>query len=269
MNKIDIAGVLIDNISKQDAVRKIDEFVASGKPHYVATPYSELIVFAQQDEQYKKILNNADLALPDGIGILWAAKYLSLKTKVPFVKFVKLIYTLSSILFNPRLIRSVIHEQVTGSQLIWDIARLAADRNYSMALVGGSNAVAAQTAYELKKKYPGLNIKLAISGAVPFDQNLVNDINDSSSDILLIAYSPPKQEKWIAENLQKLNVKVAMGLGGTFDYISGKRLKAPKLFQFFGLEWLWRLITQSWRIKRMWNAVPVFIWKVYKYKVNR
>ena len=131
--------------------------------------------------------------------------------------------------------------------------------------MGGSGNVAAQAAYELKKLYPNLNVKLALSGR-PFDEQIIKEIRDSNSDILLLAYSPPKQEMWLAENYQKLNAKVAIGLGGTFDYLAGIRLPAPHFLHSWGLEWLWRLITQPWRIGRMWNALPVFIWKVYKYK---
>lgn len=262
--RIDIAGVFVDNISKEDTIKKIDEFVQSGKPHLIVTTYSEFIVFATRDEEYRKVLNSASLSLPDGIGILWAAKYLSLK---PIVAFWQLIYTLVYTLVKPSSVRTVIHERIVGSQLIWDMAKLASEENYSLALVGGQHSVAALTAGELKKKFPSLKINLALSGA-PFSEQTAKEIAESNSDILLIAYSPPHQETWIAENLTKLNVKVAMGLGGTFDYIARKRLSAPKFVHYMGLEWLWRLITQPYRIKRIWNAVPVFVWKVYKYKIK-
>jgi len=255
--KINIAGVNIDNVTKAQAIERIDEFVKSGTPHYVITPYSEMVVFASRNDRYREALNHADLSLPDGVGILWAAKYLSSKAS--------LLTTLFAIIFNKLYIRSVIKEQVTGSRLIYDLARLAAEKNYSVALVGGSGNVAAQAAYELKKLYPNLNVKLALSGR-PFDEQIIKEIRDSNSDILLLAYSPPKQEMWLAENYQKLNAKVAIGLGGTFDYLAGIRLPAPHFLHSWGLEWLWRLITQPWRIGRMWNALPVFIWKVYKYK---
>lgn len=256
--KIDIAGVLIDNVTKQEALKKIDEFIQSGKPHLVVTPYSEFIVFAQNDENYKKVLNSADLSLPDGIGILWAAYYLS------SINY-HLLTSLAAIILNPAKVRSVIREQVTGSHLIWDLAKLASAKGYSIALVGGKNSVALKTAERLKVSSQSLKVTLALSDQ-PFDDSLVDQINRSKSDILFIAYSPPKQETWLFENLQKLNVKVAMGLGGTFDYIAKKRPSAPKFMHYMGLEWLWRLITQPYRIKRMWNAVPVFIWKIYKYK---
>ncbi len=237
--KIDIAGVLVDNITNSESVKKIDEFVMSGRPHYIVTPYSEMIVFAQNDPRYRDILNHAALSLPDGIGILRAAKYLG----------------------------SEIRERVTGRKLIYDIAKLSEAKGYSIAMVGGHDNVAQLAAAALKKQFPNLKINLAISDR-PFDDKILAEINDSKSDILLIGYSPPKQEIWLAQNISKLGVKVGIGLGGTFDYLAGKRFTPPNLVHYMGLEWLWRLVTQPWRIGRMWNAVPVFIWTVYKYKIN-
>lgn len=249
---------MIDNVSKDEAVQVVLKCVRSDTSAYIVTPYSEMIVFALNDPEYKKILNEAALAIPDGIGILWAAKYLSAKK-------IGLLTSLAAIVLNPKSIRSVIHERVTGSKLIYDIAKLAEEQNLSLSLVGGSGNVAAQSAHELKKLHPNLNIKLALSDRA-FDEKICQEIAATNSDILLIAYSPPRQEIWMAENLNKLNVKVVMGLGGTFDYVAGKRLTAPNFAHYMGLEWLWRLVTQPWRIKRMWNAVPVFVWKIYKFK---
>ncbi|MEJ0021105.1 MAG: WecB/TagA/CpsF family glycosyltransferase [Candidatus Doudnabacteria bacterium] len=260
--KINVGGVNIDNVTKSEAIERIDGFIKSGEPHYVVTPYSEMIVFASNSENYRQVLNAADLSLADGVGILWAAKYLSLKNT-----FFSVFISLAAIVFDPNYIRSVIREQITGSRLIYDLAELAQEKNYSVALVGGQGNVAAQAAYELKKLYPNLNIKLALSGR-PFDAQIVKEITDSNSDILLVAYSPPKQEIWLAQNLQNLNNKVAIGLGGTFDYLAGIRRPAPNFMHYTGLEWLWRLMTQPWRFKRMWNAVPVFIWKIYIFKLK-
>jgi N-acetylglucosaminyldiphosphoundecaprenol N-acetyl-beta-D-mannosaminyltransferase len=236
--KIDIAGVLIDNITKAEAIAKIDSFVQSGQPHYAVTPYSEIVVFALKDEKYRHTLNSADLSLADGIGVIFAAKYFGTE----------------------------IRERITGRILVYDIAKLCESKNYSMALVGGTDSVAAQAAYELKKLYPKLTINLALSGFPAFDDRIVKEIAESNSDILLIAYSPPKQEQWLADNIHRLNVKMGIGLGGTFDYIAGKRPVPPQIFHSLGLEWLWRLITQPWRIKRIWNGVPVFAWKILNYK---
>jgi N-acetylglucosaminyldiphosphoundecaprenol N-acetyl-beta-D-mannosaminyltransferase len=235
--RIKVAGVGIDNVTKQEALDRIESFANSNQYHYIVTPYSEMIVFAQKDERYREALNNADLSIADGIGVMFAAKYFG----------------------------SEIKGRLTGRILIYDIAKLAEEKKYSFALVGGEGNVAAQAAYNLKQQFPNLKINLALSGR-PFDEKIIQEINDSNSDILLIAYSPPKQELWLYSNREKLNSKVAIGLGGTFDYLAGKRLVPPKFMHYLGLEWLWRLITQPWRIFRIWNATIVFIWKVLTYK---
>ncbi len=265
--KVDIAGVAVDSLTKSEALKTIEEFLKSTAPHMAVTVYSEFVVFAARSPRYREVLNSAELSLADGFGILWAAKFLSLPRSNWFVELVRLKLTLIRALFDKAYFKTVIPEVITGSRLIWDLAQLAADRGYSLALVGGADSVAAQTGYELKLKFPNLKVNLALSGGVPFNEQTVREIRESNSDILLIAYSPPKQETWLAENLNDLNVKLAMGVGGTFDYIAGKRVPAPEVVHLMGLEWLWRLITQPWRLKRIWNAVPVFIWKVYKYKL--
>lgn len=266
--KIDIANVLVDNISKAEVLQSINEFVKSGKPHYIVTIYSEFIVFAQKDAEYLKILNQADLSLPDGIGILWAAKYLGLAANNALDCVFQIVYTGAAIIFNPSFVHKPIPEKISGSQLIWDIAQLANENKHSLALVGGTNDVARKAADAVKKIYPDVRINLALSD-MPFDAQTARKINESNSDILCIAASPPMQEKWIAENIKDLNVKVAVGLGGTFDYLSGKRSYAPEWMINLGLEWLYRLLSQPWRIKRMWNAIVVFISIIYKFKLQR
>jgi N-acetylglucosaminyldiphosphoundecaprenol N-acetyl-beta-D-mannosaminyltransferase len=265
--KINVAGVLIDSISKNQAIESIGGLLSDGGRHYLVTPYSEQIVFALRDEEYKQVLNRADLVLPDGIGILWASKFLSGRRRNSVSEFFYWLLTLFAIIFNPKSVRTVIKEQVTGRILVYDIASLAQSRGYSLALAGGLGNVAAQASYELKKLYPNLKINLALSGR-PFDEKIVKEISESNSDILLLAYSPPKQEKWIAQNLADLNVKLAVGLGGTFDYLAKAKRPAPYFLHIMGLEWLWRLVAEPSRARRMWNAVPVFAFKILKYKLH-
>ncbi|HYC79663.1 MAG TPA: WecB/TagA/CpsF family glycosyltransferase [Candidatus Binatia bacterium] len=266
--KIDIAGVNVDNVTVKETLDIIDGYVRTDRPHYIVTTYSEFIVEAAKNSKFKEVLNKADLSVPDGIGILWAAKFLSMPKRDPVITTINWLGSLSSILLAPQSLRSVIKEQVTGSRLIWDIARLAQDNNYSLALYGGEQNAAEKTKEKLLQKYPNLRINLAVSDK-PFDQEAVQSIRASNSDILLIAYQPPKQEIWIADNLQSLNVKAAIGLGGTFDYISGKRKISPDWISYIGLEWLWRLVTQPWRWKRMWNAIIVFSCKVLSFKLKQ
>ncbi|HYE22187.1 MAG TPA: WecB/TagA/CpsF family glycosyltransferase [Verrucomicrobiae bacterium] len=267
--KVDIAEILVDRITRQETINRISEYVRSGKRGYAVTVYSEFIVFAQSDPEYKQVLNNAALSLPDGVGIIWAAKYLSLKASNKIQALWQIVYTGASLIFAPSYCRTILPEQVIGSRIIWDIAEMCQKQNFSMALVGGEQNVSQVTAEKLKTVCPSLKINLAISNNVPFDQALVQKIASSNSDILLIAYQPPKQEKWLAANINALNVKMAMGVGGTFDYISGHRLNVPKLVSQLGLEWFWRLITQPWRVKRIWNAIIVFISIVYRYKLKQ
>lgn len=266
--KINIAGVNIDNFDTAMAVAKLHELISSGGAHYIVTPYSEQIVFALQDKNYLQALNNASMALPDGVGILWAAKFLSLPRRGKLLTLLQWLASLLAIVFSPAYIRSVLPARVTGSGFIWDVAELAYRKNYSLCLVGGVDNVAQKAASVLQKKFPDLKINLAVSDE-PFDDSLMARISASNSDILLIAYSPPKQELWLAQNIQKLNVKAALGLGGTFDYLAQKRLLAPKIWQNLGLEWLWRLITQPWRVKRMWNAVGVFSISMLRHKISK
>lgn len=256
--KINVAGVMVDNLSKEEVISEIDNIIKSEHNSYIVTPYSEMVVFALNDNDYLKALNSSRLSLPDGIGILWAAHYLSSKSHHLFT-------SLAAIILSPKAIRTVFKEKISGSLFVYDLARLASEKNYSLALVGGVNNVATLAGNELKRLYPNLRIKLSVSDR-PFDDKIIKEINESNSDILLLAYSPPKQEKWLFDNHDKLNIRVALGLGGTFDYLAGIRLPAPKFMHHMGLEWLWRLITQPWRIKRMWSAVPIFIWKIYKFK---
>jgi N-acetylglucosaminyldiphosphoundecaprenol N-acetyl-beta-D-mannosaminyltransferase len=265
--RLDIAGLEVDNITIQETLDRIAGFVRSGQPHYIVTAYSEFVVEASRNARYREVLNRAHLCVPDGIGIVWAAKFLSLPKKDPIVTFMNWIGTLASVVLAPQSLRSVIREQVTGSRLIYDIAEQAQKNGFSLALVGGWNGVAEKSAEVLKQKYPGLKISLAYCPAA-FEESAVEKIAQSNSDILLIAYQPPKQEMWLADNIGRLNVKVAIGLGGTFDYLSGERSPAPDWVHYLGLEWFWRLVTQPWRWKRMWNAIPVFSWLVLRHKLN-
>lgn len=265
--KTDVAGVLIDNLSKEQVLEKLLNSIKSGGA-YAVTPYSELILFAIQNPQYREILNGASISIADGIGVLWAAKFLSLQASNSVQIVGQLIYTLLAVLFNPKYIRSVIQARITGSRIVYDLAKLAAENNYSVALVGGEGGVAQKAADKLQALNPSLKINLAISD-MPFDNHLVEKISTSNSDILLIAYSPPKQETWLAQNIQRLNIRLGIGLGGTFDYLAAKRSPAPEIMHYMGLEWFWRLITQPHRWRRMWNAVPVFIWEIFRYKINK
>ncbi len=285
--KIDILGVKIDNVDYRETVEKINEFVKSGRQHQITTVNAEFLMLAQKDKEFFDILNKADLLTADGIGVLWAAKYLSLPlgVKNKFLRWLKAIwqagYSLLSIIFYPRYCRTVLTTRVAGADLIWKIAKLASEYGYSLFLLGAAEGVAKKAATILKNTYPKLKIAGTFSGRGDEmgDKITTSVVASKTPDILFVAYGVPKQEKWIKRNLSKLpSVKVAIGVGGSFDFIVGSNIvygigkstparRAPKIIQELGLEWFWRLITQPRRWKRIWVSVPLFIWFVIKWKV--
>jgi len=234
--KANILGVLIDKLSLEQVLRKVEEFLSDGKKHYIVTPNPEFIMLARQDEEFKNILNQADIAIPDGFGLILASWWLGDRIK----------------------------KRVTGVELVWELVRLAADKGYSIYLLGGKEGVAKLAQGKLKEKFPELRIVGAETGMQNYEfriinYELINRINKTSPDILLVAFGQGKQEKWIYYNLPKLgSVKLAIGVGGTFDYLAGRTRRAPCILRRLGLEWLWRLIIEPWRWKRIIRATILF-----------
>lgn len=272
MQKIDVAGLKIDSITKQELLKALLKRIQAGKKTFITTPYSEFLYHIFQKPKLLSIFNKADFAVADGIGIFLAKKYLEipLTYKNYWLKILQtsfqLKYTLASIIFYPPFVKSALPEKIVGADLVWDLARLASENNLSIFLLGGFNNTAELTA----KKLTTYNLQLKIAGFSnknPDDLTAVDDINKSGADILLVAYGPLIQEKWISENLDKLNIKVAIGVGGTFDYIAGVKKTPPKIIRYSGFEWLWRLITQPYRFKRIINATFGIIFGLWRYKV--
>ena len=268
-----VLGVKINNLKRTQVLEKIKQFVTSQKPHQIVTVNAEFLVAAQNDPGFRMILHTADLNTADGMGVLWAAKYLTLPiTDLPLIKWLQsiwqLIYTGLAVVFYPSYIKTVIVEKISGTDLIWDIAALAEREGYRLFLLGGYENTPELVKEKLLQKYPRLKIAGLYSGR-PEEEGIVEKINQTKPDILLVAFGPVRQEKWIAENLQKLRISAAIGLGGTFDYLAGKKPLAPHFLRSRGLEWAFRLITQPYRIKRIYTAVIVFPWYCLLYKIQQ
>ncbi len=226
-----LLGVGFSNASEQEVL----EFIYTGlqnlsKKYYIVTPNPELLVIAQKDSNYKTTLNNAKLALADGIGILWAA----------------------------RLMGKPLKQRITGADLTESLCNHVSKQPITVSFLGGGPNIAELTAECLQKKYPGLKVSW-------FSQEYDKSLKDKETDILFVAFGSPKQEIWIADNLNDLNAKVVMGVGGAFDFITGKVPRAPKFLRNLGLEWLFRLIMQPWRIKRQVSLIR-FVFLVIKEK---
>ena len=230
-NKIFLLGVGINNINIDDTL----EFIIKGlgkneKKYYVVTPNPEILVIANANHNYKKVLNNAKLALPDGVGVMLASKFLS----------------------------KPLEQRVTGVDLVENLCREVSKQPITVGFLGAGPHVAELASECLREKYPDLKINFT-------EQEWNFEKDYPKTDILFVAFGSPKQEIWIAENLNKLPVKVAIGVGGAFDFISGKTKRAPVIFRKLGLEWLFRLFMQPWRIKRQLRLIK-FIFLVFKEK---
>lgn len=237
---IKILGVEIDKLTQAEVVKKIDGFLKQDELKTIYTPNTEIVMEAKKDESLKNILNGGSIVIPDGIGLIYAAKIK--KKNLP--------------------------ERVTGCDISFEMLDLAQREGYSIFLLGGKEGVAKEAGENLKKDYP--NIKLAgvqngyFKGAhIGYSNHeeekvIIETINNSGADILFVGLGAPKQEVWINENKGRLNCKVVIGNGGTVDILAGRIERAPEFFQKLGLEWLYRLVKDPKRIKRQ-MVIPLFI----------
>lgn len=230
--RVDILGVRVSDVTYDEAVAIIKERIAARQPTPVVTPNTEFVVAAQSDRAFRAVINEAALSIPDGIGLILAS----------------------------RLLGQPLREHVRGTDLVERLAALAAAEGLRLFLLGAAEGVAEQAAARLVERHPGLRI-VGTHAGVPdpaYDGTARAAVAASGRvDILLVAYGAPSQEKWIARNLPQLDVPVAIGVGGVFDFISGRAKRAPVWVRRVELEWLYRLIRQPWRWQRQ-LALPRF-----------
>ena len=271
---IKILGVNFDNSTEKEILEKIEKWLAPGfhlfkSKHIIVTPNPEIVLSAQKDPLKMKVLNKADLSIPDGIGILWASKFQSIldKKDSKIKKLSKWLISLSLIPFSKTYVRSVIKERITGVDLMRKICKIAAEKGSTIFLLGAGEGVAELTAQKLRKFYPEIKIVGTYAGTPKpkHYKKILKIINGTKPEILFVAYGAPAQEQWIYNNYKKIpSLKIAMGIGGSFDFISGVRKRAPVVMQKLGLEWLHRLCKQPSRIKRIINATVIFPIKIFK-----
>lgn len=237
IESVDILGVQVHAVTYGQVLDLIRIWIAQGHPRQIATVNPEFVMAARHNRPFRAVLNHADLCVPDGIGLLWAAR---------------------------RLGRSL-PERVTGSDLLPLLAAQAAEHGWRMYLLGAGPGVADRTAQILAVRYPGLRIAGVFSGS-PAEETApaqIQWIRAARPDVLCVAYGAPAQDLWIARHAQELGVPVMIGVGGAFDHIAGVRKRAPAWIQRIQLEWLFRLITQPWRWRRQ-LALPQFVWAVLR-----
>jgi N-acetylglucosaminyldiphosphoundecaprenol N-acetyl-beta-D-mannosaminyltransferase len=230
-----ILGKKVHLLNKEAILQKIRQ---GERKQFIIAQNPEKVMKCLEDEELDQIIEHqATLLIADGIGIILAGK---LKKQPPI----------------PR---------VTGVDLFESLTKMAADEARSLFLYGASPEVNAQAVEVLKDRYPQLSIAGAIDGYEQDQQRIISAIQQAQPDFLFVALGTPRQEKWIAQHLDQLPVQLVMGVGGSFDVLTGNVKRAPEWMQRIGIEWLHRLLSQPTRAGRMLN-LPRFLWRVLRHK---
>ena len=217
-----------------EALRRIEGFVDEGGPHLVATVNPEFVMRANDDKDFARVLDSADLCLPDGTGVVWAARRQGCRIDGP----------------------------VAGSDMVPLLAAMCARRGFPLFLLGAAPGVADELASRLRSEHPDLQVAAHSGNPDPSeDAETLRLIHEHRTQVLLVAYGHPKQELWIDRLKNRLGVAMAMGVGGTFDYLTGRVPRAPEWMRKAGLEWAFRLWKQPWRARRM-AVLPLYTIKV-------
>jgi N-acetylglucosaminyldiphosphoundecaprenol N-acetyl-beta-D-mannosaminyltransferase len=266
---ISVLKIRFDKVTLAEATEKALELAKRNHQAYIATPNPEMLLEAGKNQEFAKVLNNSALNIPDGTGILWATKYndITRNNHSKGIKILKWIYSLIIVPFYPKYIRGILKERVTGVDLMEEICKNSPKNNLKIYLLGAEEGIAEKVREVLEKKYPDIKIVGTFSGTpkIEDEKEITSKVNDSKAQILFVAYGAPKQELWIVRNLSKMpEVKLAIGVGGSFDFIAGTRKRAPKIMQKLGLEWLYRLLQEPSRTGRIYNAAVKFPIKVLK-----
>jgi len=229
---VEIAGINLDDISMEQAVERIYEFISSGENHSVFTPNAEIMMDGITDKNMKALLNGADMLVADGAGVVLASKLLGRE----------------------------VTEKVSGFDLVKNLLKASSQRPVKFYLFGGKPGIAEKANANIICDYPGAEVVGTRSGYFTSDDeaSIIEDINSSGAEVLLVCLGAPKQELWITANKHRLKVKASLGLGGTMDVLAGNVKLAPDFFRNHGLEWLYRLYKEPWRFKRMLR-LPKFI----------
>jgi N-acetylglucosaminyldiphosphoundecaprenol N-acetyl-beta-D-mannosaminyltransferase len=225
MKSVDVLGVRIDDVTYAEALAVLRGALAAREPLVVTTPNPEIVMHARRDSEFRAVLNRAQLNIPDGIGLLLAA----------------------------RLAGDRLREHVQGTDLVHLLAAESAAAGHRWFLLGGFGDVAERAGRVLERDYPGLRVV----GAQPGSPAAADDAATRAAivqvgpvDVVLVAYGAPRQEAWLDRNLAALGIPVGIGVGGVFNYLSGEAPRAPRWVRRLHFEWLHRLVTEPSRWRR-------------------
>ncbi len=235
-NALVIMGIPFHDVTFEETVSWALQRIRSGKPGYIVTANLDFVMQSRRDPELQRIMLEADLVVADGAPLVWISK-----------------------LFGPRL-----RQRVTGSDLTPMLAGACRDENLSIFALGAAPGVAQKAMDALKNRYSGLNVAGFYSppkaDILEMDhQVILSNIRDSAPDLLLVAFGAPKQEKWINMHFREWKVPLAIGIGGTLDFLAGVQRRAPRLVQKAGMEWFWRMLTDPRRLLGRYASNLVFL----------
>lgn len=237
-NRVQVVGVPFDNLTRKEFLKELLLRMQGEEKTFLVTANPEIVMYAKEDQEYKKLLHEADYVAPDGIGIVRAAKKLGTPIK----------------------------ERVPGFELMLGLLELANLHNKRVYFIGAQEEVVEKAVENVRKQWPKLTIAGYHHGYFDHDSSeKIDMVQATNPDIVLVAFGFPRQEKWIKRYLETANHGIAIGVGGSFDVLSGKAKRAPKWTQKLHAEWLYRLAKQPSRYRRM-LALPAFMKEVYKQK---
>jgi len=237
--RVNLLDMWIDKVDIGGAVARIDAFVRTGRPHQIVTVNVDFLRLGLENPAFKNLINTADLAVADGMPLLWGA----------------------------RLLGEPLSERVTGVELILECATLAAAQGYKIFLLGAGPGVAAEVATVLRARCPDVCVvgayapPLKDAFSAEEDERTVRLIQETRPDILFVAFGAPKQDEWISAHMHRLNVPVCVGVGGAFDMLAGRVRRAPVWMQQHGLEWAYRVMQEPTRLWKRYfiDDMPVFL----------
>jgi N-acetylglucosaminyldiphosphoundecaprenol N-acetyl-beta-D-mannosaminyltransferase len=232
-----ILGSRVDFVTTQNTLELVERFIASGQPHHLITGNTLMLLEAERDAELRRILDQAALVVPESSGILWASHVLERPLEG----------------FTP------------GIDLMLAICRMAQEKGHPAFLLGSAPGVAEIAGRALAARFPALRLAGTHHGYFQASEEpaVIGLIRRAKPSILFVGMGMPAQEKWIARHLESLGVPLVMGVGGSFDVLSGKLRRAPPLMRRAGVEWLYRLAQEPWRWRRI-AQLPVFAWKVLR-----
>lgn len=237
--RINLLNLLIDNVTNEQALDFVDNVLKQDKPQYIVTPNTDFLLLADEDERFAKIINNADLILTDGMPLIWLSK----------------------------LLKKPIKERITGASFMIDVCSLAAEKGYSIFLLGGIDDIPKRAADNLKLQFPNLHVCGYYSPPLGFEKSekqlkLTNElISKSKPDILFVCLGAPKQERFIFENMSIYQARLSLGVGAGVDFCAKSKKRAPKWIQVIGFEWLFRLLTEPRRLYKRYLNDFIFLAK--------